>query len=141
MRRLRTLVLLTMVSVTVLAGACSKGGVVDEPHLFDASDTSMPLLILSSPGNNQVFNSGEVIRVTGTVTDNSLYDGSIRITDDADGKVVKEQQYQIHSLQSYDFNFQYTATVSVVTNYTVTVQYEDHGLNNVVQSVKIKVNP
>ena len=77
----------------------------------------------------------------GKVTDNSLYRGSIRITDDANAAIVKEQLYVIHGYQSYDFYVEYKTAVTVVTNYTVTVQCEDHGLNAGIKAVKVKVNP
>jgi hypothetical protein len=89
-----------------------------------------------------VFISGNVINVTGRITDDlGLYRGSIRITNDANNAVVKEQLYEIHFVLSYDFNISYTTNVSVPSNYTVTVFFEDHGYNNATKSVKVKVNP
>jgi len=79
--------------------------------------------------------------VEGKVTDNGLYQGSIRITDDANGSLIKEQLYEIHGFQLYNFSLAYRAAVTVITNYTVTVQYEDHGLNKATKAVKVKVNP
>lgn len=42
---------------------------------------------------------------------------------------------------TYNFNLNHTSSVPIITNYTVTVFFEDHGLNSVSKTVKIKVNP
>jgi hypothetical protein len=131
------------IAVSVVA-ACSKGGALAEEELhvpLDLSDSTLPVVEIHSPSDNEVFTSGDTIKVEGKVTDNGLYRGSIRITDDADSTLIKEQLYEIHGLQLYNFNLAYKTTVTVVTNYTITVQYEDHGLNNSIKTVKVKVNP
>jgi hypothetical protein len=105
-------------------------------------DTLAPSLTINTPASNQVFTSGNVINVSGRITDDlGLYRGSIRITNDANNAVVKEQLYEIHYVLSYDFSVSYTTNVTVPSNYTVTVFFEDHGLNNAAKSVKVKVNP
>ena len=35
-----------------------------------------------------------------------LYQGSIRITNDANGELLKQQLYEIHGVLSYNFNCQ-----------------------------------
>jgi hypothetical protein len=128
-------------AVTILAAACTKGVEPQDIHAIDYNDTTLPIVVINNPSNNQSFKSGDIIHVSGKVTDNSLFQGSIRFTDDASGSIMKEQQYEIHGLQEYNFDLPYPASVLVVSNYTVTVQYEDHGLNITTQSVKIKINP
>jgi hypothetical protein len=130
------------VATAIIAGACSKGGeATQDPHTTDFSDSTTPVVELYTPTDNQVFTSGDTIKVDGKVTDNSLYRGSIRITNDANNSVVLEQLYEIHGFQLYNFHIEYKTMVTAVTNYTVTVQYEDHGLNNGIQTAKIKINP
>ena len=131
------------IAVAVTITACSKGGgaTEDELHIIDSSDTTMPVIEINSPSDNQVFTSGDTIKVEGKVTDNGLYRGSIRITNDANDALIKEQLYEIHGFQLYNFSLAYKTAAAVVTNYTVTVQYEDHGLNVSVKTVKVKVNP
>lgn len=133
------------ISVVIVMTACSKGGVAlteDEQHVQqDFTDTTFPVIEILKPSNNQSFTSGDIIKVQGKVTDNGLYQGSIRIKDDANGAVAKEQSYEIHFYQSYDFSIEYKATVTSATNYTITVQFEDHGSNITSKSVKVKVNP
>jgi len=105
-------------------------------------DTTAPVLNIVTPTDNQVFTSGASINVTGNINDDlGLYRGSIRITNDANGQILKEQLYEIHYILAYNFNISYTPLVSSPSDYTVTVSFEDHGLNTTSKSVKIKVNP
>ena len=124
--------------------SCSKGGgtaTEEDSHVFTPGDTTTPIVILNTPTDNQLFANGDIIKVDGKVTDNSLYRGSIKITDDANGAIIKEQLYEIHGLESYNFTVEYKSTVTTVANYTVTIRFEDHGLNAGVSFVKVKVNP
>jgi len=145
--RLHRFILFVVTAVAVIS--CSKGGGAGDPgggngggHINNPSDTAAPSLVINTPAENQVFSNGSVINVTGRITDNAgLYRGHIRIINDANGTVVKEQLYEIHGLRAYNFNVSHTATVSVASDYTVTVWFEDHGYNSATLSVKIKVNP
>lgn len=123
--------------------ACSKGGVPEEnPHVVNNSDFTAPVVEIFTPTADQVFTSGNVISVTGKITDEAgLYRGSVRITNDANGALVKEQQYEIHGLLLYNFSVTHTTAVTVASDYTVTVSFEDHGSNTTVKSVRVKVNP
>lgn len=135
--------------VLFLAGSCSKGGVPADDgssggggYVYNPTDTSAPVLDIYTPVDNQVFTNGSEVNVTGRIMDDyGLYRGKIRITNDANGSLLKEQQYEIHGIISYNFNISYTATVTTAADYTVTVSFEDHGLNSTTKSVKIKVNP
>jgi hypothetical protein len=143
----RVHILLFLITGILLAAACSKGGTSSDdgggPHPTPSPiDTIAPALTINSPTSNQVFNSGNVINVTGRITDDlGLYRGSIRITNDANGALLKEQLYEIHYVLAYDFNISYTTNVTSVANYTVTVFFEDHGFNSATKSVKVQVNP
>jgi hypothetical protein len=137
--------------IVLLVAACSKGGApVDDgtsgggggDHIYNPTDTTAPVLDIYSPTLNQVFTNGAVINVSGRIADDyGLYRGTIRIVNDANGSVMKEQQYEIHGILSYNFSINYTAAVTVASDYTVTITFEDHGLNAVTKSVKIKVTP
>ncbi len=84
--------------------ACSKGGTAADdgdgsggPHVVTPTDVTAPVIDITTPAVNQVFTSGNVINVTGKLTDDyGLYRGSVRITNDANGAVLKEQLYEIH---------------------------------------------
>jgi hypothetical protein len=140
-------IVLFFAAIVIFMVACSKGSSSSDngggTHPTPSPiDTIAPSLNINTPISDQVFTSGNVINVTGRITDDlGLYRGSIRITNDANGALVKEQLYEIHYVLLYDFNISYTTNVTSVTNYTVTVFFEDHGYNNATKSVKVKVNP
>jgi len=123
--------------------SCTKGGGAEEaPHAtFDPTDKTYPEVTINTPTDNQVYNSGSVIEVTGNVSDNSLFQGSISIRNDANGLVVKDQAYEIHYIPSYNFSLSCPITVTTPTDFTVSVKFEDHGFNVTAKTVKIKVNP
>ena len=142
----------TLIISVLLSGlmvACSKsgsntddGGGGGGPHIITDNDTARPVLTVITPSNNQVYTSGSTVSVAGTITDDmGLYRGYVRITNDVTGEVVKEQLYEIHGILSYNFNVAAAVTVTVATDYTVSVFYEDHGLNGVNRTLKVKVNP
>lgn len=134
-----------------LAGvvACSKGGTGTDGgsgngggHINNSGDTTAPVLTINTPAANQVFSSGNVINISGRITDDAgLYRGSIRIVNDATSYLMHEQLYEIHGVAAYNFTNNYTVSTTSVADYTVTVFFEDHGNNSVARSVKIKVNP
>lgn len=125
--------------------SCSKGtGAAEEEgvHTPTPTDTARPVVSISSPAANQVFVSGNTINISGNVSDDyGLYQGYIRIVNDANGLEIVKQPYIIHGIKSYNYNFSHTPAVSTTVDYTVTVSFEDHGYNVASKSVKIKVNP
>ncbi len=131
----------------IVIAACSKGG--DEtddtgggPHIVTPNDVTAPEISIFTPTINQVFSNGSVINITGRITDDfGLYRGTIRVVNDANGVVLVNQPYEIHGLLLYNFNINHTASVTAVSDYTVTVTFEDHGSNSATKSVKVKVNP
>jgi hypothetical protein len=133
--------------IVAFAVACSKGG----SSYSDSGgghptpspiDTTPPTLVINTPASNQVFTSGNTINITGRITDDlGLFQGSIRITNDANGALLKEQLYEIHYVLAYDFSISYTTNVTMPSDYTVTVFFQDHGYNTATKSVKVKVNP
>jgi hypothetical protein len=147
--KLQFRIILFWIAAVMIVTACSKGSSSSTDHggggpnpTPSPIDTIAPSLNITTPASNQVFTSGSVINVTGRITDDlGLYRGSIRITNDANGSLIKEQLYEIHYVLAYDFNISYTTNVTVPSDYTVTVFFEDHGYNNATKSVKVKVNP
>ncbi len=128
--------------------ACSKGGTAPAddngsgPHVITPTDVTAPVIEIATPATDQIFISGNTINITGRLTDDyGLYQGSIKIINDATGAVLKEQLYEIHGLKLYDYSLAYTTSVTVAADYTITVSFEDHGLNRTTKSVKVKVNP
>jgi hypothetical protein len=136
--------------LAIVAGCSKSGGAADPtdggggggPHITNNADTTPPVVEIYTPTPDQVFSTGNTISVTGKVSDgDGLYRGSIRITNDATGSILKEQLYEIHGVLQYNFTVAYTPSVTAVSDYTVTVSYEDHGQNITSKTVKIKVNP
>jgi phosphate-selective porin len=135
------------VALAVIFTACSKGGTPAEEedggqHVITSTDVTAPVIEITAPTANQLFGNGNTINITGKLTDDyGLYRGSIRITNDANGALLKEQLYEIHGLLLYNYSIAFTPAVSAVSDYTITVSFEDHGLNATTKSVKIKVAP
>lgn len=134
-----------VVLIATLAASCSRsGGTGDQPgpHIINNNDSIAPVVEIYTPTTGQVITTGNNISVTGKVTDEGgLYRGSIRITNDANGGLIKEQLYEIHGFQSYTFNLAHPLSVMAPFDYTVTVFFEDHGGNSGSKSVKFKVSP
>lgn len=143
----RILFILTSLMMIVLVYSCSKGGdPIDDggggPHVLVPDDTTAPEIFIFTPAASQVFNNGNIINISGRITDDlGLYRGTINIVNDANGLNMLSQPYEIHGLKLYNFNINHTASVATVTNYTITVAFEDHGTNSTSKTVKVKVNP
>ena len=145
-KNINTSFIVALISILVLI-SCSKtkgsggSGGSDDDHHVDENDTSFPVIRIDSPLPNQVFVSGDTIKVEGLITDNGLYHGKIKIVNDLNGLLVNEQLYETHFYTSFNFSFKHKTAVTVPTDYTITVEYEDHGLNVSTQTRKVKVNP
>jgi preprotein translocase subunit SecG len=146
MKRSTFIFFLLLLVVTAMI-SCSKGGTLtsDEGggvHNPSGADTTAPVLNIFTPVATDIFSNGSTINVTGKITDeNGLYRGSITITNDANGMVIKNQPYEIHGILTYNFNVNHIVSTAVGADYTVTVSFEDHGYNVTTKSVKVKANP
>jgi hypothetical protein len=132
----------------ILISSCSKGGSGTDdgsgggPHVVITTDSTAPVILIFTPTANQVFTSGNTINISGRLTDDlGLYRGTIQVTNDANGMILMNQAYEIHGQLLYNFNINHTASVTTSSDYTVTVAFEDHGLNFTTRTVKVKVNP
>ncbi len=137
------------VLILLLSAGCSKSGgsgPADDgsgtPHIINNDDNIPPVVEIITPTSGQEFSNGQHISITGKITDaGGLYRGSIRIVNDANGIIVKEQLYEIHGFQLYNFSLSHAVSAAMASNYTITVRFEDHGLNATAASVQVKVNP
>ena len=127
----------------LLLMSCTRSGVSpnDDPHVINNNDTLSPVISINKPLADQVFTTGETITIEGKVTDQGLYRGNIQILNTANSTIVKEQAYEIHGLPEYSFSLSHITSVSSITDYTITVWFQDHGLNITSKSLKVKVNP
>ncbi len=141
--KLQTPILLFVLFATAIF-SCTKAGSgtakPDDPHVINFKDTVFPVVTIAKPTPNQVFKNGDVIEIAGKVTDTSIYRGKLKIVNDANGTIVKEQEYELHGLPLYDFSLTHQTSVSTTGNYTVTAEWEDHGFNVTTKSVKVKVD-
>ena len=123
-----------------LFSACSKDS--GDDHEINEDDITPPVIEIYTPTENQVFSNGSNISITGKLTDDlGLYRGTVKITNDANAAVIKEQAYEIHGLLTYNVNLSHTVSVTTTADYTVTFRFEDHGNNISTKTVKVKVNP
>jgi phosphate-selective porin len=134
-------------AIGLVLSACSKGGsaATDDGggvHVITPNDVTAPEISIFTPTANQSFSNGSVINITGRITDDfGLYQGTIRVVNDATGFVLLNQPYEIHGLLLYNFSLNYTVAASSVSDYTITVSFQDHGLNTTTKSVKVKAVP
>ena len=92
--------------------------------------------------SNQVYTSGDSIIVEGIVTDDKkLYKGKVEIKNDVNSFVVADGQYETHFLATINYRLAYKAVVTTPTDFTIHVEFQDHGTNTSVTSLKVKVNP
>jgi len=136
--------ILCIAMMSLLFTHCSSGGYgqeTDPNHVLNFSDSTSPVVEITTPTADQEFKSGTAISITGKITDNSLYQGSIIIKDEGTGITVKDQVYEIHGLSSYNYNLAWTPSVTTITSYIITVKFQDHGFNESSKSIKVKINP
>ena len=133
-----------LVLASVIMISCSKvGGPGEEPlDAIDQNDDILPTITFSKPTANQVYTSGDSIIVEGKVTDDkTLYKGKVEIKNDVNSFVVANGIYETHYLAAMDYRVAYKAVVTTPTDFTIRVEFQDHGANTSVATIKVKVNP
>ena len=132
------------ISISMIVVSCTKVGAGEEENLdtVDYSDKVFPVISISKPTANQVYTNADSIIVQGKTTDDRVvYKGKVLVINDATNGVVAESYYESHFLSAIDFRVAYKPAVTIQTNFTVFVEFQDHGLNTVSSSIKVKVNP
>ncbi len=134
-----------IISAGLLILSCSKVGGTGEaqnPDAIDQSDDLFPTITVSKPAANQVYTSGDSIIVEGKVTDDKkLYKGKVQIKNDAINFVMAEGYYETHFLSTINYRLAYKAVVTTSTDFSILVDFQDHGLNTSTATIKVKVNP
>lgn len=105
------------------------------------NDTTTPVISLSEPTDNQVYTSGNVLRITGNLADNHLHEMKISITNNAGGAELFSRSVSVHGQTSYTINETYTPSVTTVVNATLKVEAKDLAENYAVKNIPIKINP
>ena len=135
---------IVIVLSAVVIASCSKVGAGEEedPNEIDQNDNVFPVINATKPSANQVYRSGDSIVVEGNVTDDKkMYKGKVQIKNDANNLMVAENYYETHFLQAINFRLAYQAIVTVPTDFSVMVEFQDHGANTSAATIKVKVNP
>jgi len=131
-------------STTVIIISCTRvGGAAAEENLdaIDEDDSVFPVITVSKPADNQVYTSGDSIIMEGEVTDDKIvYKGKVMIKNDAN-LVVADANYESHYLTAISYRLAYKAIVTVPTDFTILIEFQDHGGNVATKTLKVKVNP
>ncbi len=120
-------------SVWLLAGllffSCRKNG----------GDTTPPVISITAPVNNQVYTNGQTLNIRGTLTDADLHEVKIVIRDNA-GVELKAFYPLVHGLSTFNFNENWTVSVTTATDATVKVEAADYTGNRGEQTVPVRLN-
>ena len=138
------LLTLLVVLTSVMIISCSKVGAGQQENLdaIDQNDDVFPVVTVSKPTANQLYASGDSIIVEGKVTDNKIvYKGKVQIKNDANNLVMADSYYESHFLQAINYRLAYKAEVIVPTDFSILVEFQDHGANTSTTTIKVKVNP
>ena len=133
-----------LILTSVIMISCSKVGGEAEGSLdaIDLDDNIFPVITVSKPTANQEYISGDSIIVEGKVTDDKIvYKGKVQIKDETNNFVMAEGNYESHFLQVINYRLAYKAVVTVPTDFSILVEFQDHGANMSTTTIKVKVNP
>lgn len=131
--------------MSVLVLSCSKvGSAIDDgdPNEIDQNDGVFPVITVLKPAANQIYRSGDSIVVEGKVTDDKkMYKGKVQIKNDANNFVMAEMHYETHFLLELSYRLAYKAEVTSPTDFSILIEFQDHGTNTSTATMKVKVNP
>jgi hypothetical protein len=133
-----------LVLASVILVSCSKVGTQGEETLdaIDQNDDVFPTITISKPTASQVYTSGDSIIVEGKVTDDKIvYKGKVQIKNDANNLVVADNFYESHFLQAINYRLAYKVQVTAPTDFSILIEFQDHGANTSTATMKVKVNP
>lgn len=93
----------------------------------DEVDTTTPVVTITSPDDSLVYQNGDTVHMIGTVTDNELHNGEIKIIDDTTAFEYYGYYHYVHESSSAVINFDYIVTgVTQNSAVTLTYMYNDH---------------
>lgn len=99
-------------------------------HDHDEVDTTTPVITINSPSDSLVYHNGDTVHMTGTITDNELHNGEIKIIDDTTAFEYYAYYHYIHDNTSAVINFDYIVSgVTQNSAATLTYRYDDHSDN------------
>ena len=115
----------------ILLGACSKSSSADK-------DTELPVITISTPSNNPLFNNGQSINITGPITDNTyIAEVHIHVSNTNTGALLMDVHLYPGS-NSTTFNQSLTAISGI--NYKILIIAKDRAVNEARSSVEASCN-
>ncbi len=116
----------------LLIGGCSKKSVANK-------DKELPVIIITTPVNNQVFTPGQVLTISGTVTDNSsLAEVHIHVNNAVSGIEYLDTHFSPAS-NSATFSNQSLTTVAG-TSYKIQILAVDKSANEAISTIQVSCN-
>lgn len=70
-----------------------------------------------------------------------MYNGKVQIKNDTNNLVMAEKYFETHYLLEMNYRLAYKAEVTSQTRLTILIEFQDHGTNTSVATLKVKVNP
>lgn len=123
--------------------SCSQPGTGEMEHEheypIDQNDTTAPVIDIYRPSAGQQFRNGDTLKIEGKAFDLGLHSGVIRIMDGS--TVVKQQSYELHIYQTYNFSLTHVLQLSAPATYTISIEFEDHGRNKTEKKVVVEGKP
>ena len=136
---------LIIFSVSMLMLSCSKvcSSLDDDyPNEIDKNDGLFPVINFLKPSANQVYKSWDSILVEGKVTDDkNMYKGKVQVKNDMNNFVMAEMYYETHHLLEMNYRLAYKTEVTSATDFSILIEFQDHGTNMSTATMKVKVNP
>ncbi|MEP7374799.1 MAG: Ig-like domain-containing protein [Chitinophagaceae bacterium] len=121
---------LSLILVMITLGACSKNST--------AKDNELPVITITSPASNQVFSAGEMVNITGTLSDNQkLTEVHVHISNSSTGTLLIDI-HRYPAAATYNLNESFQAQAGI--NYKIQVIAKDNSANENHATVEITSN-
>ena len=120
----------TIIIVSLLLSGCSKDST--------EKDNELPVVTLSSPANNQVFNAGQNVSITGNISDNKkISEVHVHISNNTTGTLLIDiHRYPETTTYTLNETFQTHAGIQ----YKIQVIAKDNSANEKRATVEISSN-
>jgi len=106
--------------------ACTKNG----------GDTEKPVIILNTPTGNQQFTGGQVVNITGVVTDNDeIHHVHVIVTNKTNSAEILHSEDHADS-KTYNINKSFTAQSGIT--YKIHIEADDHAGNTAVVDIEVQ---
>lgn len=108
-------------------------------HDHNEDDTTAPVLTIDEPLENESVTAE--VHIEGDVSDGSLHEMEIKVTQDSDGAELFKATPTIHDKTEYHFHEHWIPTIAAEIAVTLTITVEDHSANKTTKTVKFTVKP